>query len=85
MVSTLDKWDDWCADVNTNTDPDWYQPELRMAGSTRPFRATTRSARARQASEERAWTFFTGFVYGMAVSLPLWFVLVVLAIWWGQR
>lgn len=82
MVSTLDKWDDWCADVNTNPDPDFYQPEVRMRGSTRPFRVRTRPAHSR---DERAWTFFIGFVYGLALSLPLWFVLVLLALWWGQR
>jgi hypothetical protein len=83
-VSTLDHFarDFDRLDLDPTEAGEYYQPEETYRMSTRPFRSRTIPARTRA---EREWTFFIGFVYGMALSLPLWFVLVIVALWWGGR
>lgn len=87
-MATMDSWEDWCADVNTNPDPDFYQPELRVEGATRPFRTTpvviarpaTVAERPRAASD-----FLAGFAYGFALALPMWFALTAIALFVAWR
>lgn len=87
-MATLESWEQWCAHVNTNPDVEFYQPELHETGSTRPFRpAPVVVARPATAAErpgpER--NFLAGLVAGLALSLPMWFALTVLALWIAGR
>lgn len=87
-MATLESWEQWCAHVNTNPDPEFYQPEITVEGSTRPFRpAPVVIARPATAAERPGpeGDFLAGLVTGLALSLPLWFALTALTLWLAGR
>lgn len=87
-MTTLDSWEGWCADINTNPDPEFYQPALTQKGSTRPFRPLpVVIARPATVAERpvREGDFLAGFAYGFALALPLFFAMTVVALFLAGR
>lgn len=78
------------ADLDPDPDRDNYTPEVTYGGTTRPFRPAAPSAppQARPGPEEPQPTpdeLLRGIAIGMAFSLPLWFALVGLVLFFAQR